>query len=88
MRNRRFQDSRARDCREIGELRSFSSLEAEKARQSRVEELSTHQGRSPGVVNQLVCGISGIEEQGEFFARRRTLKDRGALEHLTLPLDH
>ena len=66
MRNRLFQESRARDGQEIEELRRFCSLEAEKARQSRIKEVSMNQGRSPSFVNQRMSETSGIAEQGEF----------------------
>ena len=52
MRNRLFVENRARESQEIAELRRFCSLEAEKALQSRIEELCMNQGRSPSVVNQ------------------------------------
>ena len=47
MRNRLFQESRARNCQEIEELRRICCEEADRARQARIEELSEQQERNP-----------------------------------------
>ena len=75
MRNRLFQESRARDCQEIGELRRFCSLEAEKTRQSRIEELSMNQERSPSVANQLLSEIQKLQNNANSLTDERDFHD-------------
>ena len=64
LRNRCFQESRARNCQEIVEIRRFCSLDAEKARQSRIEELSKNQERRPSVVDHLMSEIQELQNKG------------------------
>ena len=75
MRNRLFQESRARNCQEIVELRRFCSLEAEKARQSRIEELSMNQVMSPSVVNHLMSEIQKLQNKGNSLTDERDFHD-------------
>ena len=58
-----------RDCKEIEELRRFCHEEADKARRSRIEELSMNQERSPTVVNQDLRETQEFAEQGKPFDR-------------------
>ena len=62
MRNRLFQEGRARDCQEIEELRRFCCEEEEKARQSRNDELSLKQERSPSVVTHFMSQIEELQK--------------------------
>ena len=75
LRNRLFQESRARDCQLIEELRRFCSLEAEKARQSRFEELSMNQLMSPSVVNQLMSEIQELQKNANSLTNERDFHD-------------
>ena len=84
MRSRLFQESRQRDCQNIEELRRFCSLEAEKARQSRIEELSMNQERSPSVVNQLMIQIQELQNTVSSLTDARDFHDP---EHPTFPAD-
>ena len=52
LRNRFFQESQAKDCQEIEELRRFCCEEADRARKARIDELSMHQERNPTTVSQ------------------------------------
>ena len=62
MRSRLFQESFARDCQEIEELRRICCEETDRARQLRTDELSMQQERNPTTVSQLT-------EQSEFLVR-------------------
>ena len=75
MRNRLFQECRARGCKEIEGLRRFCSLEEEKARQSRIEELSMNQERSPSVVNQLMSEIQELQNKVNSLTDARDFHD-------------
>ena len=55
LRNRLFQESHARDCQEIEELRRICCEETAEARQARIEELSLHQQRNPTTVSQMMA---------------------------------
>ena len=51
MRNRAFQEDRARNCQEIEELRRICCTEAERARQLRSDELSTQKEEGKSTVS-------------------------------------
>ena len=53
MRNRVFQESQARNCQEIEELRRICCEEIDQARQARIDEVSMHQETTPATVSQL-----------------------------------
>ena len=92
MRNRLFRESRARNCQDVEELRRFCSLEAEKARQSRIEELSLNHEMSPSVVNQLISEIQKLQNKANSLTDGREFHDpegsssSGASHVLTRPL--
>ena len=75
LRSRFFQESRARNCQEIVELRRFCSLEAEKTRQSRIEELSKNQERRPSVVNHLMSKIQKLQNKANSLTDEREFHD-------------
>ena len=55
--------------------RRFCALEAEKAGQSRIEDLSMNQGRSPSVVNQLMSDIQELQNQANSLIDERDFHD-------------
>ena len=61
IRNKAFQEDRARDCREIDESRSICCAEADRARQS-YDELSTQQEENPFTANQLMVHIQELQD--------------------------
>ena len=63
MRNRLFQESRARNCQEIEESRRICREETERARQWRIDELSTQQERNPSAVSQLLTQIQDFHKK-------------------------
>ena len=63
MRSRAFQEDRARRCQETEDLRRICCTEAGRARQMRIDELSTQKGESTSTVNQLMVRIQ--EQQDE-----------------------
>ena len=58
--NSSFQEDRARDCQEIEELRRLCSMEADRARQLKLDELSMQQKENHSTVNQLLAQIQEI----------------------------
>ena len=54
MRNRIFQENRARRCQEFEELRRICCEETVRASQARIDELSMQQERTPSTVSQLL----------------------------------
>ena len=73
MRNRVFQEGRAKDCQEIETLRRICCEETDRARQLRIDDLSLQQERNPSAVSQLLTQNSGFAEQGEFLDRRKRI---------------
>ena len=63
LRNRLFQEDHARDCQEIEELRRICCEEANRARQTRPDELSIHQERKPTTVSQLMTQIRELQNK-------------------------
>ena len=63
LRNRLFQEDHARDCQESEELRRICCEEANRARQARIDELSTHQERNPTTVTQLLTLIQELQNK-------------------------
>ena len=55
--NRLFQESHARTCKEIKELRRICCEETDRAGQLRIHQLSMHQDRNPATVRQLLTQI-------------------------------
>ena len=66
MRNRLFQERRARDCQEIEDLRRICCEETDRARQLRIDELSIQRERNPTTVSQLLTRNSGFTDQSKF----------------------
>ena len=63
MRNRSFQEDRARNCQEIEELRRICCAEAERARQFKYDELSVQQRENPSAVSQLLTQIQELQDK-------------------------
>ena len=88
MRNRLFQESRARDCSEIEELRRICCEETSRARQVRIDDLSVQQERNPTTVRQLLTQIQDLQNKVNSCLTRENftiLIQRAALEHPTVP---
>ena len=75
MRNRLFNDSRARDCQEIEELRRICCEETNRARQLRIDELSMQQERNPSTVNQLMAQIQEMQDKATSLSDARECYD-------------
>ena len=56
----RHQENHARDCQETEELRIICCEEVNRARQARIDELSTHQDRNPTTVSQFLTHIQEL----------------------------
>ena len=72
MRNRHFRENQATYCQEIEELRRICWEETNRARQTRIDELSMHQERKgilPTTMSQLLTQNSGFTKQHEFLGR-------------------
>ena len=65
MRNRLFQESRARNCQEIEELRRICCEETDRARQLRIDELYMQQERNPypTTLSQLLTQILDLQNK-------------------------
>ena len=63
MRNRIFQEGRARDCQEIEELRRTRCEESNRARQARNDELSMHQEGNLTTVSHLLTQILELQNK-------------------------
>ena len=63
IRNRTFQEDRARDCQYIEELRRICCAGADRARQMKYDELSTQQKENPSTVNQLLAQIQELQDK-------------------------
>ena len=75
MRNRLFQERRARNCQDIEELRRICCEETDRARQLRIDELSVQQERSPSTVSQLLTQIQDLHNKMRSLADARELCD-------------
>ena len=75
MRNRRFQESRARDCQEIEESRRICCEETDRARQLRNVELSVQQERNPTTVSQLLIQIQDLQNKANPLSDAREFYD-------------
>ena len=62
MRNRLFQESRARNWQEIDELRRICCEESDRARQLRIDELSVQEERDPDAVSRLLTQVQDLRE--------------------------
>ena len=60
MRNRLFNESRARNFQEIEELRGICCEETNRVRQKRIDELFLQQERNPTTVSQLLTQIQDL----------------------------
>ena len=72
MRNRLFNESRARNCEEIEELRRFCCEETKRAIQLRSDELSMQQERNPTTVlliqvQNLQKKVNSLSDAREFY---------------------
>ena len=57
---------RARDCQAIEELRRICCVEADRAQQLKLGELSMQQKENPSTANQLLAQIQDFARQSEF----------------------
>ena len=73
MRNRLFQESRARNCQKIEEL--LCCKETERARHLRSDELSVQQEKNPTTVSQLVTQIQDLQKKVNSLADARDFYD-------------
>ena len=91
MRNRHLQESHARDCQEIEELRRICCEEADRARQARIHEMSVHQERHPTPVSQLLTEVQELQNKINSLSDAReflTILNQGAaLERPTFPVN-
>ena len=60
LRSRHFQESQAKDCQEIEELRRICCEDADRAR---IDELSLHQARKPMIVSQLLAQVQDLQNK-------------------------
>ena len=58
-----FHENHARDCQAIEELRRICCEETNRARQARIDELSTYQERNPTTVRQLLTQIQELQNK-------------------------
>ena len=75
MRNRLFNESRKRSCQEIEELRRICYEETDRARQARIDELSSHQERDPPTVSQLLTQIQDLQNKVSSLSDAREFHD-------------
>ena len=75
MRHRFFQESRARDCQGMEELRRVYCEETHRARQLRIDELSLQQERNPTTVSQLLTHIQDLQNKVNSLADAREFYD-------------
>ena len=73
MTNKAFQEDSARSWQEIEDLRKICCTEAERARQLRMDELSTQEEESRSAVNPLVLQIQELQDTGKFLERFRRI---------------
>ena len=75
LRNRLFQESQAKDCQEIEELRRICCEDADRARQPRIDESSVHQERKPTTVGQLLTQIQELPSKANSLSDAREFYD-------------
>ena len=63
MRDRALQEDRTKSHQEIEELRRICSTQAERARQLRIDELSSQEEESESVVNQVMVQIQELQDK-------------------------
>ena len=63
VRNRLFQESQAKDCQEIQELRRMCCEETDRARQAIIDELSMQQDRNPTTVSTFLAQILDLQNK-------------------------
>ena len=71
MRSRLLNESRARGCQEIEELRRICCEATDRARQLRIDELSLQQERNPTTVSQLLTQIQDLQNKENSVADAR-----------------
>ena len=74
MRNRLYQESHIRTCQEIEELRRICCEETDRARQARIDELSTHQKRD-ATVSQLLTQNQDLQNKVNSLSDAREFYD-------------
>ena len=83
-----FREDHARNCQEIEKLRRIFCEEADRASQTRTDELSVHQERNPTAVSQLLTQIRELQnkknpcQMQDYFT---ILKQGPALDRPTFP---
>ena len=75
MKNRLFQESRARDCQDIEQFRTICCEETYRARQLRIHELSLQQDRNPTTVSQLLTQIHDSQNKVNSLSDAREFYD-------------
>ena len=75
LKNRLFQENRARDCQEIEELRKICCEETHQARQARSEGLSLQQQKNPATVNQMMAQIQDLQNKANSLSDAREFYD-------------
>ena len=85
MRNRAFQEDRARNCQEIIELRRICCTEAERAGHLRIDELSKQKEVSKSTVNQLMVQIQKLQDKMNALNDAKELYDPETCEQNTAP---
>ena len=68
MRNRLFNESRARNCQEIEELRRYVAEKKDWARQLKIDQLSMQQKGNPSTVSQLLTQIPDLQDKANSFS--------------------
>ena len=75
LRNRFIQESQAKYCQEIEELRGICCEETDRARQARIDELSVRQERNPTTVSQLLAQIRDFQNEVNSASDAREFND-------------
>ena len=63
MRNKVFQEDRAKDCQTVAECRRLYCVEADRVRQLKLGELSMQQTENPSTLNQLLAQIQELQDK-------------------------
>ena len=82
MRNKAFQEDRARDCQEMLKFQRICCAEAERARQLRIDELSMQQKENPSSVNQLTVQIQELQDKVNALTANRDTASSSGLSHV------
>ena len=75
LRNRVFEEDRARDCQEIEEWRKICCEDTDRARQARIDELPGLQERNPTTVSQLMTQIRELHNKVNSLSDARIFYD-------------